>query len=131
MNEEFNQNQSQDQSQNQIPVQVQDNSARNFTWITYAMYVAGLFTVLLSIVGVIMAYAKRNEFTNTIYYEHMQYLIRTFWISLIGAIVGFLLLIVLVGWVVLVAVTIWYIYRIVMGAIRLYDNKAVSATSWF
>ena len=120
-----------DTTQNPAPVPAPDNTARNFTWITYAMYALGLFTGLFAVVGVIMAYAKRGEFTNTIYYDHMQYLIRTFWISLIGAIVGFLLLIILIGWVLLIAVTIWYIYRIVMGAIRLNDGQRVSTTSWF
>ncbi len=125
MNEEHSPNQS------QMPVHVPDNSARNFTWITYAMYALGLFTGLAAVVGVIMAYAKRGEFTNTIYYDHMQYLIRTFWISLIGALLGILLMIILIGWIVLIAVTVWYIYRIVMGAIRLNDGKGVSTTSWF
>lgn len=120
-----------DSSQNPTPIPAPDNTARNFTWITYAMYALGLFTGLFAVVGVIMAYAKRGEFTNTIYYDHMQYLIRTFWISLIGAIVGFLLLIILIGWVLLIAVTIWYIYRIVMGAIKLNDGQGVSTTSWF
>jgi len=120
-----------DSSQNPTPIPAPDNTARNFTWITYAMYALGLFTGLFAVVGVIMAYAKRGEFTNTIYYDHMQYLIRTFWISLIGAIVGFLLLIILIGWVLLIAVTIWYIYRIVMGAIKLNDGQSVSTTSWF
>ncbi len=120
-----------DSTQNPTPVPAPDNTARNFTWITYAMYALGLFTGLFAVVGVIMAYAKRGEFTNTIYYDHMQYLIRTFWISLIGAIVGFLLLIILIGWVLLIAVTIWYIYRIVMGAIKLNDGQGVSTTSWF
>lgn len=120
-----------DSSRNPTPIPAPDNTARNFTWITYAMYALGLFTGLFAVVGVIMAYAKRGEFTNTIYYDHMQYLIRTFWISLIGAIVGFLLLIILIGWVLLIAVTIWYIYRIVMGAIKLNDGQGVSTTSWF
>jgi len=118
-------------SQSQTPVPAPDNAARNFTWITYAMYALGLFTGLFSVVGVIMAYAKRGEFANTIYADHMQYLIRTFWIGLLGAIAGFLLMIILIGWIVLIAVTVWYIYRIVMGAIRLNDGQGVSTTSWF
>lgn len=119
------------QTQSQTPVPVPANTARNFTWITYAMYALGLFTGLFTVVGVIMAYAKRGEFTNTIYRDHMQYLIRTFWISLIGIILGILLMIILIGWIVIIAVTIWYIYRIVMGAIRLNDGQGVSTTSWF
>ncbi len=112
------------------PVPAPSDSARNFTWATYAMYAVGLFTGLFALVGVIMAYAKKEEFASTIYQDHLRYLIRTFWGALIGCIVGFLLLIIFIGWFILMAVTVWYIYRIVMGAIRLYDGKTVSTTSW-
>ncbi len=121
----------QETSQSQAPVPAPDNAARNFTWITYAMFALGLFTGLFTVVGVIMAYAKRGEFANSVYADHLQYLIRTFWIALLGVIVGFLLMVILIGWVALIAIWVWYIYRIVMGAIRLNDGQGVSTTSWF
>ncbi|QOW45227.1 MULTISPECIES: hypothetical protein [Acinetobacter] len=55
----------------------------------------------------------------------MNYQIKTFWISLVGYIVGALLAVVLVGFVILLVVFIWDVYRLIKGLIALNDNKLV------
>ena len=77
-----------------------------------------------------MAYVKRNEMAGTIYHDHMQFLIRTFWVSLIGGLIGLVLSLVLIGIPILIAVGIWYLYRMIFGLVRLLDNKPVDPYRW-
>ncbi|QRQ83359.1 hypothetical protein JQU52_11395 [Paralysiella testudinis] len=100
-------------------------------YITYAMYVLGIFIGLTPIVGVILAYIKRDEMQGTVYYDHMQFLIKTFWVSLTGMVIGAILMLVLIGYLVLLAVGVWYIFRVVLGIVKLLDNKPVTPDGWF
>lgn len=108
-----------------------ESSLRKYALIVYILYVLSLFVGITSLIGVIIAYVKRNEAQDTIYYHHFQYLIRTFWGSVIGAVVGVILMLVAIGYFVLVLTSIWFIYRIVVGLIRFSDGHAVDAQSWF
>lgn len=57
--------------------------------------------------------------------SHFRWQIRTFWWGLLWGIVGTVLLLVLVGWLVLLAAGIWVIYRIVKGWLALSEGKPV------
>ena len=67
----------------------------------------------------------------TVFYNHMQYLIKTFWVSLIGFFIGGLTLALAVGGLILIVVSVWFVYRVVAGFIKLYERKQVSAEGWF
>ena len=111
--------------------QLPTDSQKNYMYITYAMYALGIFIGLTPIVGVILAYIKRDEMQGTVYYDHMQFLIKTFWVSLIGMVIGAILMLVLIGYLVLLAVGVWYIFRVVLGIVKLLDNKPVTPDGWF
>jgi uncharacterized membrane protein len=49
---------------------------------------------------------------------HYIYLIRTFWIGLIGSVIGFLLLIALIGFPILLAMGIWMLVRTIMSLVN-------------
>lgn len=110
--------------------QAPTNEQKNLMYITYGLYAAGILIGLTAIVGVILAYLKRDEMKGTVYYDHMQFLIRTFWVSLIGTVLGVVLSIVVIGVFVLIAVGVWYIFRVVVGIVKLLDNKPVTPTGW-
>lgn len=107
------------------------DNLRTSAIVVYALYIASLVVGITLIVGVVMAYVKRNEMNGTLYYNHMQYLIKTFWYSLIGFIIGWATMILAVGGIVLVVVSVWFIYRVVAGFIKLYDGKPVSPDGWW
>ena len=98
---------------------------KQYTTITYGLYIASLLIGFTSIVAVIMNYLKRDEARGTWLESHFDWQIKTFWYSLIGGVIGFLLLIVLIGYLVLMAVGVWYIYRVIKGMILLLDNKPI------
>ena len=103
---------------------------RQYTMIIYILYMAAILVGVTSIVGVIMAYVKRDDFAGTDYEDHITYLIRTFWISLIGYLIGAVLSIVGIGIIIIIAVGIWYIYRSIAGFIKFNDNKPINAMGW-
>ena len=114
------------------PAPRQSIDFHQYTLITYIVFFvyAVVSGGLLTIVGVVMAYIKREEMRGTIYYEHMQFLIRTFWITLIASIIGAILSLVVIGFLVLLLVAVWHIYRLVLGMVRLYEHRTVNPYAW-
>lgn len=108
-----------------------EGSAKNFVLAAYILYGLGLVLQFAPLVGLIVAYVKRGEMGNSIYRSHADYLIKTFWGALGGYVLGFLTIWLGIGLVLMFAVTIWYIYRLVVGFIRFNDGKAVSTDGWF
>ena len=100
-------------------------SNKTLTWIIYGLYAASFIVGITGIVAIIMNYVKRGDVAGSYLESHFTWQIRTFWISLVVAIIGMVLMIVLVGWIVLIADAVWVIYRLVVGAIRLNENRPV------
>ena len=84
-----------------------------------------------SIVAVILNYVKRGDARGTWVASHYRWQIRTFWFALLWAIIGWVLIFTFVGIViggpVLIALTLWLIYRIARGWLRLRDHKPMYA----
>ena len=117
------------------------------TLLVYALYgIAAVFGLMssgfpliapffgvLGIVAVIIAYVRRGEAAGTWLASHYRWLIRTFWFSLLWAVVGGLVLVTLgliligipIAFAIWIAATIWVIYRLVRGYILFKDSKAI------
>lgn len=100
-------------------------SLKQYNQITYILYLAGYVVGFTWLIAIIMNYVKRDDMRGTWLESHVNYQIKTFWISLVGYIVGALLAVVLVGFVILLVVFIWDVYRLIKGLIVLNDNKLV------
>ncbi|MFA5597424.1 MAG: hypothetical protein WCY47_00810 [Pusillimonas sp.] len=98
-------------------------SLKTVTTVIYALNALSFFVGITSIVAIIMNYVKLSDTRGTWLESHFRWQIRTFWYGILWAIVSFVLMFVMVGYVLLVAVCVWYIYRIVKGWLRLADNK--------
>lgn len=79
----------------------------------YFLYLAGLFVAPAALIGVVMAYINRG--TDPSLDSHYSSQIKTFWIGLAVLFVGFLLTIVIVGYLVLLAWFVWVIIKCVKG----------------
>jgi uncharacterized membrane protein len=104
-----------------------EKSAKSLTTLIYALYVASFLVGVTAIVAVVMNYLKRADVAGTFLESHFRWQIRTFWFGLLWTVVGFALMAVVIGWGVLLANTVWVIYRIVKGWLRLNDNKPMYA----
>lgn len=88
---------------------------------------------LIGIVAVIIAYVKRDEAAGTWVASHFHWLIRTFWWSLLWAMLGGLFLVTLgliligipIAYAIWAADTIWVIYRVIRGYLLFHDNQPV------
>ena len=94
---------------------------------SYILYLVGFVVGITGLIAIIMNYVKRNEMRGTWLESHVDWQIITFWYSLIGYIVGFLLTAILIGYVIILVVFIWHVYRLIKGLIALNDNKPIQA----
>ena len=102
-------------------------SDKNLTTIIYALYAVSLVFGVTCLVAIIINYVKRDDVAGTWLESHFRWQIRTFWFSLLWGVIGAALSLVVVGFAILFADLLWYIYRIVKGWIRLNDGKPMYA----
>jgi uncharacterized membrane protein len=109
----------------------QPDSARTLVFVLYGLYAAAFFTTgLTAVAGLVIAYLKRESLSGTVYRSHADWLIRTFWISLAVSLVGLLLTLLGIGMLLLMAVAVWVIYRLVVGALAVNERKPIAEGQW-
>ena len=112
-------------------VNTSKSEVKNYVFIAYVTYALGLLILFTPFIGVLLAFIKRDEAQGSIYASHIDWLIKTFWVSLIGLLLGRLTIFILIGWLILAATGIWLIYRVVVGLIKLNEDKPVPTQGWF
>jgi uncharacterized membrane protein len=116
-------------------------SVRTVAHLVYALHtvaivvgIVGAATVvgsflgsLPSIVEVVLNYMTRGDARGTWVASHYRWQIRTFWFALLWALIGWILILTLIGVVVgvpiLLALTLWLLYRIGHGWMRLRGHR--------
>ncbi|QSP94634.1 hypothetical protein LPB19_15905 [Marinobacter salinisoli] len=108
------------------PVVRRSDPARNLAVVVYILQALHFFTGgITPLVGVIINYVKLDDVQGTWVESHFRWQIRTFWIGLLWTVIGVLTVALIIGWFILLGVSIWMIYRIVKGALALNDGKQV------
>ena len=118
--------------------------ASHLITVTHAVYALHAFSVITgissaafivtaflsgwpSIIAVIINYVKRSEVRGTFLDSHFSWQLRTFWWALLWFLLGGLLIITLIGALIgvplLVLVGLWVLYRIVRGWLALLSRK--------
>jgi uncharacterized membrane protein len=116
-------------------------SALTIAKLVYALHgfaivvgIAGSATVIGSFVGsipsilaVVLNYLKRHDARGTWLESHYRWQIRTFWYAIAWVLVAALLMITLIGipiaFAILIGVTLWLVYRVGRGWLRLLDRR--------
>ena len=86
----------------------------------------------LAVVAVIVNYIRRADETDALYIQHHNYMVSTFWWTVLWLILsGFVALVmtltvvlILLVWLPFTIVGLWYIYRFVRGWMRFTDGRA-------
>jgi uncharacterized membrane protein len=104
----------------------QERSLRNIATAVYALQAGGFLFGITWLIAVIVDYVKRDDARGSWLESHFSWQIRTFWWGLLWGVIGGVLLLVLVGYLVLVANAVWIIYRIVKGWLRLAERREVA-----
>jgi uncharacterized membrane protein len=100
-----------------------EKKAKDLALLVYILQAVGFLIGLTWIVGVIINYVKRDDVRGTWIESHFDWQIKTFWIGLALQVVGWITVWILIGWLILLAGTIWGIYRVVKGWLALNDAK--------
>ncbi len=92
-----------------------------------ATVIGGFVGSVPSIIAVIINYIKRGSARGSWAASHYRWQIRTFWFALLWLVISLLLVVTLVGapvgLILLIALTLWLIYRIARGWLRLFDKQ--------
>ncbi|ULQ47190.1 hypothetical protein JN531_002645 [Flagellatimonas centrodinii] len=99
---------------------------RNTLLVAYILHALGAFTGgVTAIAGVIVNHIKVNETDSIFIRSHHRWLLRTFWFGVLWMIIATVLAFIGIGFLIYLAVGIWYIYRIVRGFISYSERKAL------
>ena len=109
---------------------------KTWGWLSYVLHLivavaavvpGAQVSALLLIIALIIDLVKRGDAVNTWQASHFRWRIRTvLWagfLYLVTAPLWFLLL--LPGWIAWTLISIWFLYRIVLGMVRMNADKAV------
>jgi uncharacterized membrane protein len=98
--------------------------------LIYILYLVSILLGLTSIIGLIMAYINKDDAPEWLQ-SHYQFLIRTFWIGLLYGVISIILMAVAIGFILILAVLVWFIIRCVKGMKLLDEGKPhPNPTSW-
>jgi len=109
------------------PASRRRDPARNLAVVVYILQALSFFVGgITGLAGVIINYVKLDDVRNTWVERHFRWQIRTFWIGLLWTVIGIVTTPIIIGWFIILGISIWIIYRIVKGALALNDGKAPS-----
>jgi uncharacterized membrane protein len=123
---------------------IDESGNRTFTVICYVLFIAAFMNGLSAIIGVVLAYIKRDEVRGTAWESHFRNLIYVFWAAMVMTVLllamfaggafgiftaaqtnsfnGAIALMPLAG-IASVLFLIWYLYRTIKGLIGAIDGK--------
>jgi uncharacterized membrane protein len=82
------------------------------------LYLSSFLLGVTALIGVVLAYVWKGEPHEDWQASHYAYLIRTFWLGLLGSILGVILMIVLIGFLILPAIAVLVIVRCVLSLVK-------------
>ena len=96
-----------------------------FMLVAHILMAASIVTGVTGIIAVIMAYIKRDELRGTYLESHAKNIIETFWWSVGLTVIGVILTFAVIGIFVLIGAFIWFVYRCIIGIVRISERKAI------
>lgn len=107
------------------PVALSD-SRKNMLFLLWGLYLGGWFTGGVTlIIGIALAYIKRDDAGTGIERSHYNSAIRVFWWTCLWGVIGLATMVFLVGFVIWGIAGIWFIFRCVMGLVRTSESRSV------
>ncbi|MCM5570620.1 hypothetical protein M6I34_08875 [Burkholderiaceae bacterium FT117] len=105
----------------------EEESLRKYAMLGYAMHLFGLVSIVGFVVGLIVAWIKRDDAAGTVYYSHFAWQSRSFWWFLLWFVLLLVPTLITVGFVpFFVLAQIWFAYRMIKGWMRLNDDREVA-----
>ena len=102
-----------------------EKALRQVAVLVYGLQAAALLVGVTFFAAVILNYLRRGEVQGTWLESHFTWQIRTFWWSLAWAVLGAATLVLVVGFAILLASAVWYVYRVVRGWSELNEGRPI------
>ena len=103
-----------------------ETGLQRLAMIVYGLQAASLFTGSLTLfAGVIINYVRMEDVRGSWVESHFRWQTRTFWYTLLWLVIGGVTTLILIGWGILLAASLWLIYRIVKGWLYLSEHRAM------
>lgn len=103
-----------------------DTRLQRLALLVYGLQAASLFTGALTLfAGVIINYARLEDVRGSWVESHFRWQIRTFWYMLLWLAIGAVTTLILIGWGIILAASLWLVYRIVKGWLCLNEQRCV------
>jgi len=113
----------------EFPVLRGDPSARDAAHgnlqLVYILYLVGSVIPIVGLVGFIIALVNKGKGTSPLADTHYEWLIRSYWMYWAAAAVGLVLLLLIVGYLVLLAAWVVWLVRTIMGLQSLSRNEGM------
>lgn len=101
------------------------SSLRSTVIACYILYLLGAFSFgLVAFIGLVIAYLKRADAAGTPWASHFDNMIALFWVTIIVSLVAIATLFFYIGFVIAVVLYAWYLYRVIRGLVRAFDNRS-------
>ena len=115
-----------------------EESLRTIGWISYLLHLAvaigavvpgAQVSVLLLLAALLIDFVKRDDAQGTWQASHFSWRIRSvLWAGVLYLLTSWLWLLFLVpGWIAWTLISLWFLYRIVKGMVRLHGGRAMDA----
>ena len=113
-----------------------DEGLKTWGWLSYVLHLVvavaavvpgAQVSALLLIIALVIDLVKRSDADNTWQASHFSWRIRTvLWAGLLYLLTAPLwLFFIIPGWIAWTLISIWFLYRIVLGMVRMNANRAV------
>lgn len=94
--------------------------------IVYGLYALGYFTAITALAGVVYAYLSRGK--DEVLDSHLEFQIRTFWISLGIAVLAAITMLVGIGFLIWAFLAVWGVVRVISGFLLANEGKPITGT---
>lgn len=106
----------------------ENNSERQPVLLAYILYAVSVIFPLGSLAGVIVNHIKINETQDEMLKSHHRWLMRTFWFSVMWAVIGVVTFPLFgIGYMIWAAAAIWFLYRLIRGWLNFSENASMYA----
>ena len=117
-----------------------DNSIKTWGWVSYVLHLVvaigavlpgAQVSVVLLLVALVIDVVKRDDAAGTWQASHFSWRIRSvLWAGVLYLLTSWLWLLLLVpGWIAWGLISLWFLYRIVKGMIRMNDGRPMDTSN--
>lgn len=110
-----------------LPVPPAGPDLRLLTHMAYGLFALGFLTSgflgIATLAAVVLIYIKRADAAGTIYARHFDWLLRTFWWSVLWLCLSALLTLIFIGWLGILVTIVWALYRLIKGWLAFFDGS--------